>query len=513
MRQLLILRCRDLSRLADVAIVMVMLLFAGCRSEAPDSLPATTHPAAAASGAKHRWFEVPIDVSGLPLQAPFVPLSCPIDLTALLSAAAVNGTADAYSIHLEEIRPDGGRWEVAVQFTAAPQPRPTTRALLPGTPPTVSYSAEYPPAQAPAGVHVAGQLSWAVSGGQRTERHYRLRFGVPRSGRFVQVPYPPQDLRWFDEQGRAELPPCFPLMQIHPQRPMDGMVSLYQGQELITSYHLGPTSPNPAAGSPRRPFLYPVNGPGGIPLTEFGKPHDPTGSHAHHYSLWVGHASVNGHDFWSEKGGAIVHEQLEQQEDGAVFCRLVQRSKWSVDAVDHLHERREVRVYNTPADFRVIDVEIELKAPGSEPVTLGKTSFGFLAARVAQSMTPFDGGGEIVNSRGDLNEQGAHLKRADWIDQSGPVRPGKWEGVAILDHPSNVNHPTVWHCRNDGWAGAAFDAEAPYSVDPAQPLRLRYRVVLHRGNAADGAVAQHFQAFAAQPIIRVGRLETIQEQQ
>ena len=239
--------------------------------------------------------------------------------------------------------------------------------------------------------------------------------------------------------------------------------------------------------------------------------HDPTGSHAHHYSLWVGHASVGGHDFWSEKGGTIIHEQLEQLEDGPVFCRLVQRSKWSVDGLDLLRERREIRVYDTPTDFRLIDLDSEFQPAGRDPVTLGKTSFGLLAARVAQSMTPFDGGGEITNSHGDRNEQQAHLKHADWIDQSGPVGPEKWEGLAMLDHPSNVNHPTVWHCRNDGWAGAAFDAEGPYTIEPAKPLRLRYRVLLHRGDASAGAVAEHYKGFAAEPIIHIGRAKVTTE--
>jgi hypothetical protein len=151
-----------------------------------------------------------------------------------------------------------------------------------------------------------------------------------------------------------------------------------------------------------------------------------------------------------------------------------------------------------------MDVEMELAPAGEQEVVLGKTTFGFLAARVAQSMTVFDGGGEIRNSRGDVNERGAHLRHADWIDQSGPVKEGQWAGITLMDHPSNANHPTLWHCRNDGWACASFTGEAEYTLRPKLPLRLRYRVLLHKGNATDGEVAKRYAEYASSPAVKLG---------
>jgi Family of unknown function (DUF6807) len=120
-------------------------------------------------------------------------------------------------------------------------------------------------------------------------------------------------------------------------------------------------------------------------------------------------------------------------------------------------------------------------------------------------MTVFDGGGEILNARGDRNERGAHLKRAEWIDQSGPVGQNEWAGVAMFDHPANPNHPTVWHCRNDGWAGASFNADGPVKLKADQPpLRLRYRVLLHRGDPVAGQVAGRYAEYAAKPTVRLG---------
>ncbi|MCY2989014.1 MAG: PmoA family protein [Planctomycetota bacterium] len=468
--------------------------------------------------ARYHWFSVPIEVSGLPPDAQFVPVSCPIDLTVILSRWNVSGAVDERSLRLFRLLPDGTQAEQPVQFTGAPQPGPKTRRLLPDTASGVSYLTEYA-AHEKAEIKVAGTLTWIAQAGEKGSGRYRLKCGVPRDGRLIQVPYPPQNLRVFDGQGRATPLRYFPRMQIRPQWPLDGVVQLSEQQQLITAYHVGPTldQAKSPASSIRRPFLYPVIGPDGVPLTEFGKPHDPTGSHAHHYSLWIAHASVGGQDFWSEKGGVIAHEQLEYQEDGPVYCRLVQTTRWLRDNVDYLHERRSLTVYRAAQDFRLLDLDLEFTPAGSEATELGKTPFGFLAVRVAQSMTPFDGGGEIVNARGDRNETAALWKRAAWLDQSGPIAagtaelsdgaspaPARWGGIAIFDHPDNVNHPTVWHCRNDGWAGAALNAEGPTKVRAGEKLRLRYRIYLHRHNAIEGQVAERYEEYRSPPALRSG---------
>jgi hypothetical protein len=159
-----------------------------------------------------------------------------------------------------------------------------------------------------------------------------------------------------------------------------------------------------------------------------------------------------------------------------------------------------------------MDFDLEFSPAGSQAVELGKTTFGFLAVRVAQSMTPFDGGGEIVNANGDRNEQAAHLKRAKWLDQSGPIAAGtpstnpsvRWGGIAIFDHPTNTNHPTGWHCRNDGWAGASFNMAGPYTIPAGGTLRLRYRVVLHSHDAGRAGIGRRYEQYASQPVVRFG---------
>jgi hypothetical protein len=452
---------------------------------------------------------MPLKVRGLPKGSGGVPVRCTVDFSKVLADLGVAGAVDERTLRLECTWADGKPVEQPVQFQASLQPRPKRRRLLPGTTDKVSYLAEYAAGETPAGVKVAGVLTWLARGAPQGAATYTLQFGVGRKGRLVQVPYAPHNLRGFGADGRATAVRSFPRMQIRPLWPVRGVLHIREAGKLVTTYHIGPTR-EPAAGdglATRRPFLYPVNGPDGVSLTEVGKPHDPTGSHAHHRSVWIAHAGVDGHNFWSQRGGVIAHDGFEAIEDGPVFCRLVHKTRWLAGGRAVLRGRRSWTFYRAAADFRLIDVELALSPAGARPVTLDKTNFGFLAVRVAQSMTVFDGGGAIVTARGDRNEQGAHTKRAAWLDQSGPVAPGKWGGVAVLDHPDNPNHPTAWHCRNDGWAGASFSMHGPTTIRPAEALKLRYRLVLHRHNAAKAKIAQRHEEYRARPTVRLGRAQ------
>jgi hypothetical protein len=458
----------------------------------------------AAQAGAHRWFSMPLALEGLPANCTFAPVSAELDFTALLARLKLAGVVDERALRLYRLDAGAGPVEEPWQFLARAQARAKERKLLPGTSLNVSYLGEYPAGQAPAELRVSGQLHWIAQAGVSGSARYRLDFGVPMGGRAVQVPFPPQNLRTFDAENRATPVRWFPGMQIRPQWPLDDAIHVLDFGRLFTRYHLGPAREQASGYRFRRPFLYPVNGPDGICLTELGKPHDPAGTHAHHYSLWIAHANVGGRDFWSERGGLIRHDGFALMEDGPLFCRVVQNARWTAGDSALLREIRQLTFYRSAPDFRLIDVELQFSPAGAEAVTLGQTSFGFLAARVAQSMTVFDGAGEIRNANGDRNEQNAHLKRAAWIDQSGPVAPALWNGLAMLDHPENVNHPTGWHCRNDGWAGAAFNMETPYTIEPGKSLRLRYRIHLHQHDALKGKVASRYAEYAAKPILRWG---------
>ena len=88
-------------------------------------------------------------------------------------------------------------------------------------------------------------------------------------------------------------------------------------------------------------------------------------------------------------------------------------------------------------------------------------------------------------------------KASRWVDYSGPVAPGKVEGICYMDHPENPHHPTHWHVRRDGWMEAAFNLASPHGVAADHPLDLRYRLLVHAGPAEPAALDRAWDEFAA----------------
>jgi hypothetical protein len=122
---------------------------------------------------------------------------------------------------------------------------------------------------------------------------------------------------------------------------------------------------------------------------------------------------------------------------------------------------------------------------------------------MAKTLGVDDGGGVIRNSEGNVNEQGANgcfWKRARWVDYSGPILTGVNEGITLLDHPANPNHPSVFHVRQDGWMGSSLTFDAARVIEPGTPLRLRYGLYVHRGVPALSLIDRQWKAFANGPL-------------
>jgi hypothetical protein len=280
--------------------------------------------------------------------------------------------------------------------------------------------------------------------------------------------------------------------------------------DLFTAYNFGDDL--------ARPNLYPLRGPGGRHMTrDYPMADGPEGEkrdHVHHRSVWVAHGDVNGADNWSEeKGhGRIAHRSFSRREAGPVAAVLEAQSEWlSAAGEPLLTERRAMTFYNQPAQWRCFDLEVELR-PTKGEVKFGDTKEGGICSvRVASSMDA-SGEGQIENSYGGIDEAETWGKRAHWCDYCGPVR-GEIVGIAIFDHPDSFRHPTWWHVRNYGLMTANPFAWSHYYRDPKRDgshvlkpgasLLFRYRVYLHLGDAAAGAVAEKYHDFINPPRVEL----------
>lgn len=248
----------------------------------------------------------------------------------------------------------------------------------------------------------------------------------------------------------------------------------------------------------RRPFLYPVIGPSGLPLTRMGHPHDPV-SHSHHNSVWISHNAVDGTDFWADNGGTIETIHISRLEDSDDHAWLEFKAVWrNREGAPLLDENRRITLTLLGAGLWRVDVEMEL-ACSRAPVPLGATAFGFLGVRMAKTIGVRDGGGRILNSHGALNEAGCFRKPACWVDYSGPVNASDDEGITLMDHPRNLNHPVEFHVRNDGWMGASTTLRQPHLIEPGSPLRLKYGLLIHTSKTGPAEMQAEWERFSQTP--------------
>ncbi|MDR3635073.1 MAG: PmoA family protein [Isosphaeraceae bacterium] len=269
-----------------------------------------------------------------------------------------------------------------------------------------------------------------------------------------------------------------------------------------------------------KPYYFPVHGPTGAMFTRAFPMQTVAGEdkdHFHQRSMWFTHGNVNGFDFWasdplnkpSPKYGTIKETARTNALAGAAAGVLRTTDDWlDPDGKKVCQDERVLTVYNTGAT-RVLDFDITLKATAG-PVTFGDTKEGMFGLRVASSMDVKNkNGGKITNAEG-VTDDAAWGKASPWVDYTGPVE-GETVGVAILNHPDSFRYPTTWHVRTYGlfaanpfgWHDFGMKKSGEYTLPAGEPIRFRYRVVLHRGDTASAHIPQAFEGYAKPPRVEV----------
>jgi hypothetical protein len=291
-------------------------------------------------------------------------------------------------------------------------------------------------------------------------------------------------------QTSALEPKPVPLMQVIPL-PYEQASFQRDGVEL-TRYYFEPGL--------HRPFLFPINGPSGRPLTRMGHPNDPE-THSHHNSVWISHNDVDGISFWSDNGKVkIRNKRIVKFEDSDEQATMIVENEWvNKDGKALLLETRRIAVLPLANDEWLLTIEMEFKV-NNETVTLGKTPFGMIGVRMAKTIGVNDGDGKIRNSEGAVNEKEVLWKKAKWVDYSGAITNDKIEGITLFDHPDNPNYPTYFHVRNDGWMGASLTFDGPREIKSDKPLHLRYGLYVHSDMKSSKAIEAEWKQFTQIPV-------------
>lgn len=297
----------------------------------------------------------------------------------------------------------------------------------------------------------------------------------------------------------------------------NGRVVVYYGGLLQTIYHYGMPNyrprfaPNVAPSGRPNSGVSTMDGSQPKSITDDGPP-----DHTWHRSLWYACGDLNGVDFYLEPAGMnigygphvgtgygrIMHRSFDWVTSGPVWGGFQQRTQWvAPDGRVLLDDVRRFRMFRLRGRQRLWDIEADF-TPHDEPVTFGQTNENALPLmRVADIIDEWDGGTMSI-STGATGSPNCFGQRAEWADCSGPFTraPGREEeiyGIAMLDHPSNRNHPNAWFVRGYGPIGANLPYfDGALTLARGETWSMRHRMFIHQGYAAEGGVAVRFDEYA-----------------
>lgn len=260
-----------------------------------------------------------------------------------------------------------------------------------------------------------------------------------------------------------------------------------------------------------KPMFHPVSLTDGTILTWDAPP-----DHPWHHAFWFCWKYINGVNYWEEdretglSAGATTWSNVEvttRPDYSASIAmdlsyqppgeppvlterRLVEISAPATDGSYHFDW---IMVFTGQADEVVIDRTPILGEPG------GKAWGGYagLSIRFAKELREW----QAVSSNGPVERDTSVAFHAEQgpvaLDFSGTLgaRPA---GIALLDHPWNVNAPTPWYIvmnpeHSFGFSEAALIYYQPIRLRAGDQFTLRYRAVVHTGSW-DAAQLQSAQA-------------------
>ena len=237
------------------------------------------------------------------------------------------------------------------------------------------------------------------------------------------------------------------------------------------------------------PFFFPVNGPlSGGSVTSMRN-----GEYPHHSSLFFGCDQVNGGNYWQEglERGRIISVNAEILKEGGDTVIISDECIWSrPGAMSPIKDNRKITITTPSVTVRQIDFEISMEM--LMDVHIAKTNHSLFSVRMAADLS-VKNGGTMINAEGVRGEKGTFGKPSPWIDYSGK-RCEFTEGLTVLQHPSNPGYPSPWFTRDYGFISPTPMYWPENGVETlfkkGETLRLRYRVLVHGGNAEEAKIGE-----------------------
>jgi hypothetical protein len=182
-----------------------------------------------------------------------------------------------------------------------------------------------------------------------------------------------------------------------------------------------------------------------------------------------------------------------QRETGPAAAVLEARDDWVLDEKDVVAtEVIRLRVERASDRGRAIDAEWRVETKSDALQVAGRKTAGyggFMLRFPALKET-------VITTSAGAQPTDANLKPCTWADLSSRFgSQDQRSGAAVFLHPEHPGQPVGWTLRKYGFLNPAFPGTTPVKLEPDKPLVLRYRLWIHRGDAAAGGVPEAYEAY------------------
>jgi hypothetical protein len=281
----------------------------------------------------------------------------------------------------------------------------------------------------------------------------------------------------------------------------DASLGLWDGDSPVLVYNHGMiVAENVPENDPRRTrscYIHPLHGLSGEVLTE-----DFPRDHYHHHGVfWTWpHVRIDGreYDLWTDRGIKQRFVRWLGREGGPVAGVIGVENAWFTGDQKVMIERIWIRAYKAGGDTRSIDLEFTW-VPVDKPITLwgaGGKSYGGLTVRFAPPSRKDPSTVITVPSgptTGDLPD--TPLAWADFTSKFGDCPHAS--GAAIFVPPSHPDYPPTWLTRHYGPLCVGWPGVHPKTFAPGKPIRLSYRVWIHKTAVETGDIQRAYDAYQA----------------
>jgi len=230
--------------------------------------------------------------------------------------------------------------------------------------------------------------------------------------------------------------------------------------------------------------LYPVFTPSGVRAVDFAP-----GDHRHHRGVFLAwHATTCGDqraDFWGWGSWAPTEQRVIQNRDvklteaDANHAVVQVQNDWKIGEQVVVDERTTISTRQQKGVF-VIDLDYQLTP--KVDFKLDQTAFGGFCVKARK-----DGQAAYYSQHGMVELPDPHHLKPEtdwpaepWYDYVIQLDGGETVGTAVIDHPDNP--PSTWHnLKPIAMVNPCIAAPAAVERKAGEPLRLRYRLVVHDG--------------------------------